>query len=150
VSAPRYSFRAATPDDEDFLFELHRLAMGPVITELWGWDEQLQREFHQKWFGRPRLDPMRIVVTQKPVGVLDVERRPDEVYLARIELLPAWQGRGLGGAIVQEVLDGSSRLGLPVTLHVFETNRARGLYERLGFRELSREGNRLLMEAVPG
>jgi hypothetical protein len=31
-----------TKDDEAFLIDLHRAAMGPMVGQIWGWDEAVQ------------------------------------------------------------------------------------------------------------
>ena len=55
--------------------------------------------------------------------------------LAEIELLPAWQGRGIGSSIVRWLMKEAATAGKPLTLRVLHVNeRARALYERLGFR----------------
>ena len=44
--------RPAVAADSEFGFELHRAAMGDYVTAAWGWDEQLQRDFHARgWQG---------------------------------------------------------------------------------------------------
>ena len=37
-----------------------------------------------------------IEVDGERVGVLEIDDRPDELYLALLELSPSWQGKGLG------------------------------------------------------
>jgi ribosomal protein S18 acetylase RimI-like enzyme len=53
-----------------------------------------------------------------------------QLLVVDISLLPAARGSGLGTAILWDVLAGDTR---PVALHVQRTNKARRLYERLGF-----------------
>ena len=51
-----------------------------------------------------------------------------------IQCLPEFQGKGLGTAVLQHVIEQGARRALPVTLSVVPANpRARRLYERLGF-----------------
>ncbi|MFJ9711712.1 hypothetical protein [Streptomyces sp. NPDC101234] len=42
--------RPATAADSDYCFQLHKTAMGAYITAVWGWDEQIQRDFHASAF----------------------------------------------------------------------------------------------------
>jgi GNAT superfamily N-acetyltransferase len=53
-------------------------------------------------------------------------------YLPFIGLLPEWQGRGLGAALMKPILDRCDREGIPAYLEA-STPRNRVLYERLGF-----------------
>ncbi len=52
------------------------------------------------------------------------------LLLVDISLLPEARGSGLGTAILKDLV--AAETG-PVQLHVERTNRARRLYERLGF-----------------
>jgi ribosomal protein S18 acetylase RimI-like enzyme len=54
--------------------------------------------------------------------------------LAEIEILPEWQGRGIGSAVVRSLMREAASRQKPLTLRVLHINqRARTLYERLGF-----------------
>lgn len=133
MAAPSWSLRPVTADDRDFLFELNRAALRPSVEATWGWDEDEQVAYFDA-----RFDPARRQVVQVDgvdVGELVVEERADEIYLARIVLLPAWQGVGIGTAIVRSLLARAADSGKAVTLEVLHANpRARRLYARLGFR----------------
>lgn len=48
------------------------------------------------------------------IGMLDVEHRPGEIYLARIEIHPDHQGHGLGTHLISALLDEARQNG-PVT-----------------------------------
>lgn len=85
----------------------------------------------------------------EPVGRLYVDRRDDEIRLVDIALLPGHRGRGLGTAILGRVLAEGRQRGLPVRIHVEHSNRARRLYERLGFHLLDTNGVYALMEWSP-
>ncbi|MFC0529443.1 GNAT family N-acetyltransferase [Phytohabitans kaempferiae] len=130
--------RAATAADSDFCYALHEAALGPYVTAVWGWDEAVQRGFHERGF-----DPSKIkiiMVNGREAGRLDVERRPDGIFLGLIELLPAYQGRGVGGRLVRDLIAEAAARGQPLSLEVLVVNvRAHALYTRLGFRETGRD-----------
>ncbi len=127
-----YELREATEADREFLWELHALAMRAPVERTWGWDEGFQRGYFDEHF-----DPAKrriVVVDGQDAGVLQTERREDSLFLANVEILPLFQGQGLGTKIVEDVLAEARAQGLPVTLQVLKENpRARSLYERLGF-----------------
>lgn len=139
--------RPATDDDSEFCYTLHRRSLGPVVAEVFGsWDDAVQREFHARWFDARRL---KIIEDDDgtPIGVLDVQDGTDHTYLSRIEVLPEYQSRGVGSAVIRDLL----AAGRPVLLHVFTASpRARQLYERLGFRVVAEHDGRVAMIANPG
>jgi ribosomal protein S18 acetylase RimI-like enzyme len=134
--------RPATSEDSEFCHTLHQRALGPVIAEVFGdWDDPVQRAFHRAWF-----DPRRLRIIQDPagerIGVLDVQDQADHIYLARIELLPEYQNRGVGTALLRGLLTDAR----PIRLHVFRANiRAQRLFERLGFHVEADYDGRLAM-----
>lgn len=127
-----YTLRPATAADYAFLYDLHVAAMKPSVAQVWGWDEAAQAERF-----RERFDPatQRIVVVDgQDIGMLAVEQRPSELFLANLRILPAFQGQGWGTHIIRDLLARAHDAGVPMTLQVLKPNHsARRLYERLGF-----------------
>ena len=131
--------RPATPADGEFCFQLHKLAMGDYVAAIWGWDDAVQREYHANVF-----DPERwqiVTVDGADVGILVTEDRPEELYLAGIEIHPGHQGRGIGAHLIGGLIERAHRGGRHVVLDVLTVNhRAHALYRRLGFQETVRHG----------
>ena len=80
------------------------------------------------------------------IGRLYVNKNDSETRIIDISLLSEWRNRGIGGALLQDVLDESARAGRPVTLHVETSSPARRLYERLGFSEVDDRGVYVFMK----
>jgi ribosomal protein S18 acetylase RimI-like enzyme len=134
------ALRSATPADADFCYQLHKAAMGEYITTIWGWDEQVQRAFHQRAFNPHRWQI--ITAGRASVGMLDVDYRTGEIYLSRIEIHPGHQGQRIGTRIISALLDEAERAGQDLVLDVLTVNRrARALYRRLGLTEVARHGD---------
>ncbi len=74
-----------------------------------------------------------------PIGRVYVHRSAGEICLMDIALLPPHRGRGLGSALIAELVAEADAAGLPVTLHVERENPAQRLYARHRFR-LDEEG----------
>ncbi len=85
----------------------------------------------------------------EPIGRLYVDRWETEIRLVDISLLPAFRGRGLGGALLAELLAEGTASGLPVSIHVESNNPALRLYHRLGFRHVDSNGIYYLMRWKP-
>ena len=132
--------RPATPADSEFCYQLHKAAMGDYVAAIWGWDEQVQRRFHVRVFNPDRW---QIITTGgTDIGMIDVEHRPSEIYLARIELHPGHQGHGTGTRLIRALAGEAAHNGQDLVLDVLAVNRrAQALYQRLGMRETARHGD---------
>jgi GNAT superfamily N-acetyltransferase len=134
------ALRPATPADAEFCYQLHKAAMGEYITAIWGWDEQVQRAFHEGAFNPHRWQI--ITAGQAGIGMLDVDYRAGEIYLSRIEIHPGHQGHGIGSRIISALLEEARRQGQDLVLDVLTVNpRAQALYRRLGLTEVARHGD---------
>ncbi|MBD3011317.1 N-acetyltransferase [Streptomyces sp. 5-10] len=85
----------------------------------------------------------QIITTEgADAGMLHVEHRPTEIYLARIELHPDHQGRGIGSQLIRSLLLQARQQGRDLALDVLVVNqRAQALYRRLGLHEVTRHGD---------
>jgi ribosomal protein S18 acetylase RimI-like enzyme len=127
-----YKLRQATKADFDFLYTLHRSVMREYIEPIWGWHEDWQAEYFYRKFDPAQRQIIRVNDTD--AGVLVVEERQGELYLSLIELLPPFQNKGIGTAIISDLIDRANHQRMPLSLHVLKTNLpARKLYEKLGF-----------------
>lgn len=125
--------------DSEYCFQLHKAAMGGYVAAVWGWDEQVQRDFHHRAFSSGRWQI--ITADGADAGMLHVEHRHAEIYLARIEIHPDHQGRGIGSRLIRSLLRQARQQGQDLTLDVLVVNqRARALYRRLGLHEVTRHG----------
>ena len=147
----RVALRPATPADSEFCYALHKAAMGGYIAAIWGWDEQVQREFHARAFNPARWQI--ITADGTDIGMIDIEYRPGEIYLARIEVHPDHQGHGTGTRLVSALIHEATQKGQHLVLDVLAINhRAQALYLRLGMTEVARHGNdniKITMRSAP-
>jgi len=134
------ALRPATRADSEFCYQLHQAAMGDYIAAIWGWDEQVQRDFHTRAFNPGRWQI--ITADGADAGMLDVEYRPGEIYLSRIEICPDHQGHGIGTCLMSTLIDEARQRGQDLVLDVLTVNhRAQALYQRLGMTEVARHGD---------
>ena len=108
-----------------------REAMGPYVIPRWGWDGEMQRRtLEEHWASR---EFRRIVADGETAGTISMERKSDEWSLSDFYLFTAFQGRGIGDAVLTKFLREARQTGMPVALKVIKWNPARTLYERHGF-----------------
>jgi ribosomal protein S18 acetylase RimI-like enzyme len=149
ADSPPFTLRAITQADYPWLWELKRLTMRGYVELTWGsWDDAAQERFFRQNFS---ANTVQIIVADgRDAGLLNVEREPDGLFLANIQIHPAFQNRGLGSAVVRTLIDSADALRLPLRLQVLKVNtRARSLYQQLGFSTYAETLTHFLMRHSP-
>jgi GNAT superfamily N-acetyltransferase len=108
---------------------------------------EAQRSYYREVY--PDADFSVVVVDGADAGRLYVDRSSEEIRVVDIAVLPAFRGRGIGGTLLAAVLDEARETGRTVVIHVELMNRARTLYDRLGFVPVEEAGVYLRMEWTP-
>lgn len=154
---PSVSLRPITDDDRGFLFRLYASTRAEEKS-LVGWPDeqwesflrmqfQLQHAQYMQGYLNPSFDI--ILANGIPAGRFYVDRRDTEYRLIDIALLPEFRQRGIGGNLVQALLQEAGRHGLPVSLHVEKNNPILDYYQRVGFRVAEDMGVYLFMVRRP-
>jgi len=143
---PLFEVRDATSADLDLTYLIARDAMHEYVVKAWGrWDESEQRQRHEYDFD---ADMHKLVLVEHTVvGFVAKKRFSDHVWLAKLYLLSAFRGRGIGSALLAQVLREADELGKPVRLRMLRVNtRAQALYTRHGFNVVKQTPERIFME----
>jgi ribosomal protein S18 acetylase RimI-like enzyme len=129
--------RRALPSDAELARRVHHDAYREAVERQFGaWDEARQdRFFAAAWAA---AEHEILLCDGVPCGYVCVEEHADHVLVREIAVAPAFQGRGIGSAVLRETQARARARGVPVRLGTFLTNRAAALYRRLGFRETGR------------
>ena len=145
VSEPLFTLRPATSADYEWLWQLKRQTMRPYVEQTWGtWDEAAQEAFFRRNFSSETVQIIQ--VDDQNAGLLNVEQERGELFLANLQISPAWQNRGLGTAVIRTVLESARSLQQSVRLQVLRVNTAAlRLYARLGFVAYHETPTHLLM-----
>ena len=151
------TLRAARPEDREFLLAVYASTRADELAPVpWPDDQKaafLKMQFEaQDAHYREHYEGATyevIEVDGVPAGRLYVHRRPKEIRLVDIALLPPFRAAGIGTRLLAGLIMEAKRRGVPLTIHVEISNPARRLYERLGFAPVEEHGVYLLMELRP-
>jgi GNAT superfamily N-acetyltransferase len=144
-----WGLRGAQPKDEDFLFALHRDAMGAYVDQTWGWDEEWQRAHFAATYAPERQAMIvRGGTVLRDVGRISLTRHWRKIFLRDIELMGPERNHGVGTAIITAVVALARDSDRYVELRVLRCNPAQRLYARLGFRVIDDDGARLRMRTL--
>jgi ribosomal protein S18 acetylase RimI-like enzyme len=149
--------RPAGDKDTEFLYRLYASTRAEEMA-LVDWTEdqveqflrmqfQAQHTYYHEQFKQAAFD----VIEQNDIAIgrLYVDRREQEIRIIDIALLPEYRGWGIGGAIMQALIDEAVGSNRSVSIHVEHNNPAMHLYQRLGFRHVSDEGVYFFMKWEP-
>jgi ribosomal protein S18 acetylase RimI-like enzyme len=132
-----YTLRQATQEDAELLFNIKIEAMRPVHSlrhpgEVFNYDEEFKKYL-------VKFVPANVKVIQyngKDVGRFRTEKLPDTIYIGGLQILPEFQNKGVGSAILGDLITDANNAGVFVTLEVSDLNhKAIALYKRMGFVE---------------
>ena len=151
------TFRPIRPEDEAFLYQVYASTREDELAQV-PWDEgeketflsmqfKAQHQYYQEQFLNAEFQI--ILLDDRPIGRLYVDRRPDEIRLIDIALLPGERNGGIGTLLLKELLVEAAWVGKPVRIHVERFNPALRLYEQLGFSRIDDQGVYHLMECSP-
>lgn len=151
------SLRAATAQDRELLLAVYAAARADELDQV-AWEpgareEFLRGQFEQQDHEYRRANPHGsfdvIEVDGRAAGRLYVDRRPGDLRIVDVALLPAYRGGGLGAALITSLQEQARAEGRTVSIHVEVHNRAARLYERLGFTVAAELGVYRRMEWTP-
>ena len=138
----RLTVRPVRPDDEAFLLFVYDSSRAQELAQVqWQYG---QREAFVKWQfdlqrreydGRyPDAEYDVILVNDERAGRIWISRDAEEIHLLDIVVLPEFQKRGVGGALLNSLIDEAKQSSKALRHYVFVMNAdALRFYERLGF-----------------
>jgi ribosomal protein S18 acetylase RimI-like enzyme len=132
--------RPEQPQDEAFLFELYASTRQEEL-DAWGWPPEMREGFLKVQFKAsqgyrdafPDAEFQIVLLDGVKAGRLIVNRTREDLSIVDIALLPQYRNAGAGTALFRRIFGEAAATKKPLRLQVFKGNRARRLYERLGF-----------------
>ncbi|MBU2924490.1 GNAT family N-acetyltransferase [Colwellia sp. 4_MG-2023] len=128
-------FRNVTHEDLDFLLILRKKSMSKHLANA---KIKLTNEQHLERVKEHYYDSHIILRNRKPIGLLklgivSLNNTSKSLHIRQLQILPEYQGKGIGSKVLKVVKKKALQLQLPITLNVLLKNPARGLYLRHGF-----------------
>jgi ribosomal protein S18 acetylase RimI-like enzyme len=132
MSMAQLARRPTTAADFEVTLAIKKQALGPYIEQVWGWEDEFQRAFHSENF---KPDKTTLLLYEgREVGLLESEERADSLFIQSLLLVPEFQGKGIGTALLNEFITKALAVDKPVRLDVLQVNKsALKLYQKLGF-----------------
>ena len=145
-----YSLIRLIPSEElhrEFSYQVKKAAEGDYIAQIWGWDENFQRDFHAEVWQQKRPDI--VTYDNKPIGTISIIENEDYIEIRQFFLLPEYQRQGIGSYLLKRILDKADRSGLITRLAYLKNNPVVSLYKRHGFQISDVIENFCFMERKP-
>jgi GNAT superfamily N-acetyltransferase len=135
------ALRPSTDADREFLVglygstreeELSQVPWAPGQLEAFVRMQFTAQDTEYRWHN-PHGSFDVVEVDGRPVGRLIVDRRPGDIRVVDISLVPTARGAGIGTRLLGDLVEEARATGRIVSIHVEAHNRAAELYARLGF-----------------
>jgi ribosomal protein S18 acetylase RimI-like enzyme len=137
------------PSDEEFLLKLF-IESRPDLSFISGVSEdqrvgiileQFNIEQHQLRQIYPRAEFNIVMLWDEPIGRLYVNHEVTEDRIIEIGLLEEYRNKGIGGKLLNSIIENSNRMGKNISLQVAWFNHgAYAFYERHGFKTIENNG----------
>ena len=144
MNTDKITLRPINDDDTPLLYQIYASTRADELKMVSFWSDAQKEAFTQQQFSAQSLHYFSvhyayreysiILFEGKPAGRLFLDCAPGEIRVVDIALLPEFRGLGIGEYLLREVLDRAARNGDLVVIHVERMNRAKQLYERVGFK----------------
>lgn len=127
------TFPPTTQSDADLLVSIRIAAMRESLERLGRFDPQRARERFLASFD-PAL--CRFIETDDArVGFFLVRPQPDHWLLDHLYILPEHQTRGIGAAVLRQIIADADSQGMPIRLGALRGSKSNDFYRRHGFEQ---------------
>ena len=140
--------RPARQDDYAFALELYLESTRPLLIALGRWDEaRVIRRFSDGF----HLHEVSMISSEGvDIGWMQVSERSGTcIHLDQLHLVERVRNAGIGSRLIHDLQERAGASSSRVELNVMRGNPAQALYERLGFRVVGGDSDRLHMRWEP-
>jgi len=144
-----YSLKIAAQEDYNFIYNLNKINMEDYVIKTWGyWDEDFQRGLFSRYFQTKEFQI--IVVNNKKVGIFAFSRNKTSIIVDEIQILPEYQGKGIGTLIFSDIIANAQKEKIEITLRVLKVNSiAQRFYDKLGFEKVGDTETHFILSKKP-
>jgi ribosomal protein S18 acetylase RimI-like enzyme len=139
----------SAPEDRPWLEELRRVVYLDLFIATWGgWDEDRHQRHWAAFLENGNI--FMIKVDGVDAGMVQILEQQEAIEIAEIQILPAYQRRGIGRQVIRDVVSKAHSNRKAATLSVgLKNSRAIKLYRSLGFTEVGKTEAKLYFELPP-
>jgi ribosomal protein S18 acetylase RimI-like enzyme len=87
-----------------------------------------------------------ILLKDQKIGLLKILEHQNSIEIIQIQIEPLYQGKGLGQKIIKSIIEKLSGEKLSVTLSVLKENKAKKLYDTIGFKVIIENNESFIMK----
>jgi ribosomal protein S18 acetylase RimI-like enzyme len=141
ISIEKINLRDCLSTDLGFVYDLMKLNMEEYVKEFWGeWNSE-------KFKASLKKENIEIInYDNEKIGFFDITRDDSKSYLHNIQLVPSFQGQGIGARIMSLIEKQEKLAGTEIIeAKVFKTNPARFFYHKLGYKTIKEEKDSLII-----
>jgi ribosomal protein S18 acetylase RimI-like enzyme len=129
----KYRIFKATEDERAWLFDLHERTMKEYVEKVYGWDVKREQAYFDN---RILFERYHLILAKygEKIGAINFYHIENSIKINRIEVLPDYQNKGIGSAVLDQIIEKAKKENKNVELRVFKINPAFKLYARKGFK----------------
>lgn len=136
-----------TGDEISFAFRVKKAAIGPHVFKKWGWDEEMQKQFHQKrWDEKPFF---KIFRDSKEAGVVSIADSGEHIQFGEFYLFPEFHGQGIGTNVLKQVIKTADDKSIPILSEYLKWSPVASLYKRHDFEVIDENDTHYYIKREP-
>lgn len=134
-------------EDYAFALALYLESTRPLLTAAGRWDEEKILSRFTESFVPDQISILTEAGTS--IGWMQVSETAEQIHLDQLHLIESARNQGIGTRLIKELQRDAAATKKILALNVMRGNHAQQLYERLGFREVGGDKERIRMLWLP-
>ena len=128
--------------DYDFVIDLVRKTIFPLVSEYHAVDESIYKER----FGIDFKERKILEINKRPIGFYQIKQNNNELEIKGLFLIDEYRNKGIGKDFMEEFEKTKGIKSL--VLKVWDNNKAVEFYKKLGYKIIEEKDHKFLMKKV--